>query len=169
MSGGCWHGGVHGWGSSRCKDWEERQLIPSWIPIGVSTSGGSPMLTSVVLKSFKASTEAPSAGTLHLSVAWTDGISGPLVFSSASEDLSTFLFLIVLNCLFGVSKHCTLVLLIWCDPCGWFCPSGLAVDSAAVFLRVVFCWWVWSFGLVWNANAGNLQTLFFLISWVELS
>lgn len=172
MSGGSLHGGVHGWACSKCRELTEGQLLPSWITFGVSTSGGGlTQLTSVVMNSFEAGVETPSAGVLHFSVAWINGVSGwskhLLVDAALSENLSTLRFLIVVVCLFGVSKHCALetVLLIWH---GWFPASDTAVDAVDFFVRILFGWWEWSLDLVWNDNGGNLHTLVFLDSWVQL-
>ena len=85
----------------------------------MSTSGGGPTL---LLNSLAAGVEAPSAGIL--SVTLTDGVSGwsehLLEDAAPSDDLSTFLFLTDVVCLFGVSEYGALeaVLLIWHDPSG---------------------------------------------------
>lgn len=175
MSGGWSHGGVHGWASSKCTEEEEGQLLRSCISFGVSTSGAGPtLLTSVVLSSLEAGVETPSAVILHLSPR-IDGVSGwskhLLEDAAPSENLSTFLFLIEARCLFGVSKYCALgtVFLIWPDSCGWFPASDATVDSVAFFVRVLLAWWDWSLDLVWNDNVGNLHTLLFLDSWLQLS
>lgn len=86
----------------------------------MSTSGGGGGLTP--LTSLEAGVEAPFAAILHLPV--TDVVSGrpeDLPEDAAtSENLSAFLFLIDVVCLFGVSEHCALetVRLIWHDPRG---------------------------------------------------
>lgn len=157
MSGGWLHVCAHGCGDSMCTEVGEGPLIPSCITFGMSTSGGGPILPS----SLEGGVEAHSA----------DKVSGRSVHlledAAPPEHLSTFLFLPELVSLCGAAEHCACeTVLIWCNPCGWL-PASDATPRSAAFLFLG--WWDWSLDLVWNVNEGNLDMLFFLESWLELS
>lgn len=168
MSCGWLYDGEHDWGSSVSREVGEGPLFPSCIICGVSTSGGG----STHLNSAEVGVEAPPAGTLHLCFTWTDRASDwfthVLEDAAPSQPLVTFLFLIEVVCLFGVSECCSLEIVpIWHNPCTWFPVSDPTVRSVAFFVHVL--WWDWFLDFVWNVNEGNLYTLFFLASWLQLS
>lgn len=171
MSGDPLHGGVHGWASSKCPQGVDGEMFLSSIAFGVSTSaGGQTLLTSVVLNSSQGSGGWATAGILHLSDTCIDGLSGSAKHlwwdEVSSENVSALFFLTEANCAFG--RHCAAetVLLFRQVSCLWF-PTW--VLSIAFFVEIPFGCWVWSFGPVLNNNWGNLQTLFFLDSWLQLS
>lgn len=170
MSGDSLHGGVHGWASRKCPQGVDWEMFLSSIAFGVSTSGGGhTLLTSVVLNSSQGSVEAQTAGILHLSDTCTDGLSGSAKHlwwdEVSSENVSALFFLTEANCPFGRLEHCAAETVLLFS--AGFLPTW--VLSIAFFLEIPFGCWVWSFDPVLNSNWGNLQTLFFLDSWLQLS